>query len=72
MLTWQTTLYLAELEKTYAASQFLDANVTFVTERQIAKGWLSRYKLVLVPGVRKSLTRHSATYTPIPLEGAGF
>ncbi|MFN7994315.1 MAG: beta-galactosidase [Bryobacteraceae bacterium] len=52
MLTWQTTPYLAALEKTYTASQFLDAKVTFVTERQIAKGWLSRYKLVLVPGVR--------------------
>jgi beta-galactosidase GanA len=52
MLTWETTPYLAELEKTYTASQYLDAKVTFVTERQIAKGWLNRYKLLLVPGVR--------------------
>src|SRR5258708_4791060 len=52
MLTWQTTPYLAELEKTYTGSQYLDAKVTFITERQIAKGWLNRYKLLLVPGVR--------------------
>jgi len=52
MLTWQTTPYLDALEKTYTASQFLDAKVTFVTERQILKGWLKRYKLILVPGVR--------------------
>ncbi len=52
MLTWQTTPYLDALEKSYTASQFLDAKVTFVTERQISKGWLNRYKLVLVPGVR--------------------
>ena len=52
MLTWQTTPYLAELENTYRASQHLDARVTFVTERQIGKGWLSRYKLLLVPAAR--------------------
>ncbi len=52
MLTWQSTPYLAELEKTYEASQYLDAKVTFVTERQILKGRLSRYKVLLVPGVR--------------------
>jgi hypothetical protein len=52
MLTWQTTPYLDALEKTYTASQFLDAKVTFVTERQILKGLLNRYKLILVPGVR--------------------
>jgi len=52
MLTWQTTPYLAELEKTYKASQYLDAKITFVTERQILKGWLSRYKVLIVPGVR--------------------
>src|SRR5439155_440996 len=32
MLTWQTTPYLAEVNNTYQASQFLDAKVTFVTE----------------------------------------
>ncbi len=52
MLTWQTTPYLAELYKTYEASQYLDAKVTFVTERQAMKGWLDRYKLLLIPGVR--------------------
>jgi len=52
MLTWQTTPYLAELERTYEASRYLDAKVTFVTERQILKGWLNRYKLLIVPAVR--------------------
>ena len=52
MLTWQTTPYLAELEKTYTASQYLDTRVTFVTERQALKGWLPRYKMLLVPAVR--------------------
>jgi beta-galactosidase GanA len=52
MLTWQATPYLAELHKTYEASQYLDAKVTFVTERQAMKGWLDRYKLLLIPGVR--------------------
>jgi beta-galactosidase GanA len=52
MLTWRTTPYLAELEKTYEASQYLDARVTFITERQILKGWLDRYRLLLVPAVR--------------------
>ena len=41
MLTWGSTPYLAELEKTYEAAQYLDARVTFVTERQALKGWLS-------------------------------
>jgi len=52
MLTWQTTPYLAELRKAYQASQPLDARVTFVTERQIRKGWLEKYKLLIVPAVR--------------------
>src|SRR6266571_1445704 len=56
MLTWQTTPYLAELEKTYNASLYLDAKITFVTERQILKGRLSRYKLLLVPAVRNTPT----------------
>ena len=43
MLTWETTPYLAELRKTYDASQFLDAKVTFITERKIRQGWLERY-----------------------------
>jgi beta-galactosidase GanA len=52
MLTWQTTPYLAELKKSYEASQYLDAKVTFITEGQIRKGWLDRYKLVIIPAVR--------------------
>jgi hypothetical protein len=52
MLTAQTTPYLAELRSAYEASQYLDAKVTFVTERQIMKGWLSRYRLLIVSGVR--------------------
>lgn len=52
MMTWATTPYLAELENTYEASQYLDARVTFITERQIRKGWLNRYKLLLVPAAR--------------------
>jgi beta-galactosidase len=52
MLSWQATPYLAELRKTYEASQYLDAKVTFITERQIEAGKLGRYKLLLVPGAR--------------------
>jgi beta-galactosidase GanA len=52
MLTWQTTPYLAELKKSYEASQYLDSKMTFITERQIRKGWLDRYKLILIPAVR--------------------
>ena len=52
MLTWRTTPYLAELHRTYEASQYLDAKVTFVTERQVRNGRLSRYKVLLVPGAR--------------------
>ena len=52
MLTWRETPYLAELRKAYEASRFLDAKVTFVTERQSRMGLLRRYKLLLVPGVR--------------------
>ena len=52
MLTWETTPYLAELRNTYNASQYLDAKVTFVTERKIRQGWLKRYKLLLVAAVR--------------------
>jgi hypothetical protein len=52
MPTGSTTPYLAELENTYEAGRHLDAKVSFVTERQILKGWLDRYKLPLVPAVR--------------------
>ena len=52
MLTWHRTPYLTELEKTYEASRYLDAKITFVTERQILSGRLGGYKLLLVPGAR--------------------
>jgi hypothetical protein len=52
MLTWQTTPYVAELHNTYEAAQYLDAKITFVTERQALNGKLDRYKLLLVPAVR--------------------
>jgi beta-galactosidase len=52
MLGWDTTPYLGELRKTYEASRGLDTRVTFVTERQIEKGWLEHYKILLIPGAR--------------------
>lgn len=52
MLTWAVTPYLAELEKTYEAARYLDARITFVTERQILNGRLRRHKLLLIPAVR--------------------
>lgn len=50
MLAWERTPYLSDLERTYTASRFLDAKVTFVTERQILSGRLGEFKLLLVPG----------------------
>lgn len=52
MVTWRTTPYLAELRKSYDASQFLDSKVTFITERQLLGGSANRFKILLVPGVR--------------------
>ena len=52
MVRWETTPYLHELRKVYRASQFLDTRITFVTERQIEKGRLSGYKLLLIPGAQ--------------------
>jgi hypothetical protein len=49
MLTWRTTPYLRELENAYEAGRFLDTRTTFVTERQILRGDLSRYRVLLVP-----------------------
>jgi beta-galactosidase GanA len=49
MLTWRTTPYLRELENAYEASRFLDTRTTFVTEKQILEGRLSRFKILLVP-----------------------
>ncbi len=52
MLSWSTTPYLRELRSAYEASRCLDARVTFVTERQILRGKLDQYKILLVPAVR--------------------
>jgi len=52
MVGWETTPYLHELDKIYRAGQFLDTRVTFVTERQIEKGLLSGYRLLLIPGAQ--------------------
>jgi beta-galactosidase GanA len=52
MVRWEATPYLHELQKLYRASQFLDTRITFVTERQIEKGRLSSYKLLLIPGAQ--------------------
>jgi len=51
MLSWRTTPFLEELRNTYEASRMLDAPVTFVTERQIAKGALRRFRILLIPAV---------------------
>lgn len=40
-----------ELKNVYHGSLFLDAPIGFVTERTIARGHLSRYRVVLVPAV---------------------
>jgi hypothetical protein len=49
MLTWRRTPYLRELENAYEGGRFLDAATTFVTEKQILEGKLSRFKLLIVP-----------------------
>jgi beta-galactosidase GanA len=49
MLTWRTTPYLRELENAYEASRFLDTRMTFVTEKQILEGKLSKFKVLVVP-----------------------
>jgi len=50
MLTWHTTPYLRELENSYEASRFLDTRITFVSERQILAGKLSKFQVLIVPG----------------------
>jgi hypothetical protein len=49
MLTWRSTPYLRELEKSYEASRFLDTRITFVSESQILAGNLSKFKVLIVP-----------------------
>lgn len=48
----RSTPYLAELRRVYEGSLCLDANTTFITEKQILKGMASRYKVILVPAVK--------------------
>jgi beta-galactosidase GanA len=52
MVTWRITPYLAEMRKVYQGSLHLDTRTTFITERQVLRGRLDRYKLVIVPGAR--------------------
>jgi len=48
----RSTPYLAELGRVYEGSLCLDANTTFITEKQILDGMASRYKVVLVPAAK--------------------
>lgn len=49
MFSWERTPYLAELERTYTASRFLDVKTTFITERQIVQGKLAAFPVLLIP-----------------------
>jgi hypothetical protein len=51
MLTWATTPYLRELENAYEAARYLDIPVTFVSEDQILRGKLERFRVLIVPAV---------------------
>ncbi|HET7100976.1 MAG TPA: beta-galactosidase [Terriglobia bacterium] len=48
----RSTPYLDELGRVYEGSLCLDANTTFITEKQILKGMASRYKVILVPAAK--------------------
>jgi beta-galactosidase GanA len=48
----RSTPYLAELRRVYQGSLCLDANTTFISEKQILKGMAARYKVILVPAAR--------------------
>ncbi len=52
LLRARSTPYLAELRRVYEGSLCLDANTTFITEKQILKGMASRYKVILVPAAK--------------------
>jgi hypothetical protein len=52
MFSWQRTPYLYELGRTYTASRFQDAKVTFITERQIAADKLRSFPLLLIPAAQ--------------------
>ena len=47
-----STPYLGELRRVYEGSLYLDANTTFISERQILKGMASQYKVILVPAAK--------------------
>jgi beta-galactosidase GanA len=51
----RATPYLVELRRVYEGSLCLDANTTFITEKQILKGTASRYKVILVPAAKHLL-----------------
>jgi beta-galactosidase GanA len=48
----RSTPYLAELRRVYEGSLCLDANTTFITEKQILGGMASRHKVILVPAAK--------------------
>jgi beta-galactosidase GanA len=48
----RSTPYLAELRRVYEGSLYLDANTTFISEKQILKGMASQYKVILVPAAK--------------------
>ena len=52
MFSWQRTPYLFDLERTYTASRFLDVKTTFITERQIDRGKLAGFPVLLIPGAQ--------------------
>jgi hypothetical protein len=45
------TPYLIALHRAYVATKFLDTFVEFITEKQVEQGKLSKYKILIVPGV---------------------
>jgi Beta-galactosidase/Beta-galactosidase trimerisation domain len=48
----RSTPYLAELHRMYEGSLYLDANTTFISEKQILKGMAFQYKVILVPAAK--------------------
>lgn len=47
-----STPYLSELRRVYEGSLYLDANTTFISEKQILNGMASQYKVILVPATK--------------------
>ena len=48
----RSTPYLAELRRVYEGSLYLDANTTFISERQILEGMAPRYKVIFIPAAK--------------------